>query len=186
MKLHTLITQEEFDDLLRWLDPDRERAGVKYETIRRGLVEMFTHRGCRDPEDLADETINRVTRKVRQVAPDFVGDPAAYFYGVAKRLHLEYLKAPPTPAPPPTPEPDAEDSEAHYECLERCLDELPPLSRDIILLYYAEKKMMKVALRRDIGRNLNLKPGTLRVRAYRIRAQLEKCMGRCLEERGQR
>lgn len=182
MKLHTLITQEEFDALLRWLDPDRERAGAKYETIRRGLVEMFTNRGCRDPEELADETINRVTRKVGQVAPGYVGDPAAYFYGVAKRLHLEYVKAPPPPLPPPPAEPHADDYEAHYECLERCLDELNPLSREIILLYYAEKKMMKVALRRDIGRSLNLKPGALRVRAYRIRAQLEKCVSLCLEE----
>src|SRR5215207_6031462 len=83
---------ENFEHLLEWLDPDRERAGARYEEIRRALIKIFTTRGCAEPEDLADETITRVCRKVRTIAPTYVGDPANYFYGVAKNVHLEYLR----------------------------------------------------------------------------------------------
>ena len=53
-----ILTQESFDALLNWLDPRREEAGQKYEDIRLRLIKIFTCRGCLEPEDLADETIN--------------------------------------------------------------------------------------------------------------------------------
>src|SRR5689334_18556794 len=58
-----VLSQEAFDALLDWLDSDREQAGIKYEDIRGRLVMMFAARGCVDAEDLADETINRVTQR---------------------------------------------------------------------------------------------------------------------------
>jgi hypothetical protein len=33
-----VLTREAFERLLAWLDPDRERAGQKYEKIRQKLV----------------------------------------------------------------------------------------------------------------------------------------------------
>ena len=54
------MSPESFEALLGWLDPDRERAGIKYEQIRSGLISFFTGRGHCEAEDLADETINRV------------------------------------------------------------------------------------------------------------------------------
>ena len=83
---------ENFEHLLEWLDPDRERAGARYEEIRRALIKIFAGRGCAEPEDLADETLRRVCRKVRTLAPTYVGDPACYFYGVAQNVHLESLR----------------------------------------------------------------------------------------------
>ena len=35
------ITREEFDDLLDWLDSDRETAGMKYEQIRQDLMAIL-------------------------------------------------------------------------------------------------------------------------------------------------
>jgi hypothetical protein len=46
MKKGWVLTQELFDTLLGWLDPDRERAGDKYETVRIRLIKVFTCRGC--------------------------------------------------------------------------------------------------------------------------------------------
>ena len=40
------LNQEAFDELLAWLNPDRERAGRKYEDIRQRLIRIFMHRGC--------------------------------------------------------------------------------------------------------------------------------------------
>jgi hypothetical protein len=84
--------QESFDRLLAWLDGNNELAKKKYENLRYSLIKMFTSRGCIDAEELADETINRVARQVKTVGGNYVGDPAYYFYGVAKKVYLEYLK----------------------------------------------------------------------------------------------
>src|SRR4051794_6059062 len=65
-----------FNELLSWLDPDPEAAGRQYELIRQKLITLFTCRRCMFPEDLADETINRVTRKLPQIKPCYVGSPA--------------------------------------------------------------------------------------------------------------
>ena len=70
------LSQEAFDALLDWLDPDREQAGMKYEQIRSRLIKIFTGRGCVDAEELADETINRVTRKLKEIQEEFTGDRA--------------------------------------------------------------------------------------------------------------
>ncbi|HEY0047746.1 MAG TPA: hypothetical protein VGB68_00565, partial [Pyrinomonadaceae bacterium] len=63
MDKENVINQENFDVLLNWLDRNREIAGQKYEKIRRRLIRIFLGRGCFEAEELADETINRVTRK---------------------------------------------------------------------------------------------------------------------------
>src|SRR5437764_14777727 len=90
-KAHTL-TQEDFNGLLEWLGQDREQAGDKYEAIRRRLIRIFISRGCHHAEEMADETINRVTFKLKEIRQDYVGDPALYFYGVANKVHLEYVR----------------------------------------------------------------------------------------------
>jgi hypothetical protein len=43
-------------------------------------------------EELADEVINRVSKKLPQIVDIYVGDPALYFYGVARKVHREYLR----------------------------------------------------------------------------------------------
>src|SRR5437660_7899310 len=139
MKKEWVLTQEAFDRLLDWLDADRDRAGKKYETVRLRLIKIFTCRGCTEAEDLADETINRVTAKVEEVAENYSGDPALYFYGVAQKVHLEYLRKRQTPqvtAPVLPPE----ETEEEYECLERCIERLPPDYLRLVIEYYQQEK----------------------------------------------
>ena len=64
MRTDVGLTKEEFDELLSWLDTDPDRAGEKYEAIRHRLITIFLNRQCYEAEDLADETINRVAKKV--------------------------------------------------------------------------------------------------------------------------
>src|SRR5262245_60596415 len=87
--------QESLDNLLGWLSSDRDEAGRKYEEVRRRLVRIFVCRGCIDAEDLADEAINRVMRKVPEIVPSYVDDPALYFLAVAHRVCLEHLRRKP-------------------------------------------------------------------------------------------
>ena len=99
-KLHVL-EQDEFDQLLSWLDPDPQRAGLAYERIRWRLVAILASRGCTSPEELADETIDRVARRVVDIRDAYVGDQAIYFLGVMNNVHHEYLKQPMMPRSPP-------------------------------------------------------------------------------------
>ena len=171
-----------FDSLLAWLDPDdRERAALKYEQIRLRLIKFFTCRGCPDADMLADVTIDRVTQKVPEVVPGYVGEPAPYFYAVAQKVFLESLrKRPPAPyVPPPTAE--SEEVERNHACLERCMEELSPSNRDLILEYYRNDKRAKIDRRRELAEALGIAQNALRIRAHRIRAVLQRCVHGCVE-----
>jgi hypothetical protein len=54
------LTANAFAKLLDCLSADRERAGEKYEDLRRTLIRFFEWRGAPFPEEHADETFNRI------------------------------------------------------------------------------------------------------------------------------
>jgi RNA polymerase sigma factor (sigma-70 family) len=179
MNKNWVLTQESFDALLEWLDPQREQAGQKYEDIRRRLIKIFTCRGCFEPEDLADETINRVISKVREIESGFTGDRALYFYGVANKVHLEYLRRKPFES---LPDPvNSDEVEREFKCLERCMERLPPGNRALVLQYYQEEKKAKIDHRKQLAERLGIAVNALRIRACRIRATLLECVRNCLE-----
>lgn len=188
MNKEWVITQEFFDKLLAWLDPDRERAGTKYEDIRRRLIKIFTCRGCVEADVLADETINRVTQKVPEMMGTYTGDPALYFYGVAHNVHLEYLRRKPDhmlqpPPPPPTLIEQPDEAEVEYGCLEQCMQRLTPDNRELVLQYYQEEKQAKIDHRKELARRLGIALNALRIRAHRIRTMLQECVEGCVEQR---
>src|SRR5918912_468429 len=101
-KTKWVLTQEAFDRLLAWLDPDQARAGQKYEEIRRSLVKFFEFRGCLTPDEQADETIDRVARRISEGVEVLTDNQFLYFYGVALRVLQEYQrKQAAQPQPPP-------------------------------------------------------------------------------------
>ena len=175
-----VLSQELFDALLDWLDPNRETAGEKYELIRRRLIKIFACRGCHDPEDLADETINRVTHKLPEIRGRYVGERTRYFYGVANKIHLEYTRRKPVqPAiVPPAP---TENVEKEFECLDQCLEKLTTENRQLVMQYYREERQAKIDHRRRMARQMGIALNALRIRAYRIRASLLECVTNCIE-----
>jgi DNA-directed RNA polymerase specialized sigma24 family protein len=170
---------EDFDRLLDWLDADRERAGLLYERIRWRLVTILASRGCTLAEELADETIDRVARRVADIEQIYVGDKAIYFLGVMNNVHHEYLRRPTAPRPIDKSD-DVEMREAIHVCLDNCLANLAPYSRQLIERYYAADKKAKIDLRKIIARELGIKPATLRLRALRIREKLQTCIEGCM------
>ena len=173
------LKQEDFDQLLRWLDPEPERAGLAYEKIRWRLVVILASRGCASPEDLADETIDRVARRVADIEALYVGEKAIYFLGVMNNVHHEYLKQPPMPRLP-EPDEEVESKEDIHRCLDKCLAKLTPNSRRMIEQYYAADKRAKIDLRKRIAVELGIGLSTLRLRALRIRDKLQTCIEQCL------
>jgi DNA-directed RNA polymerase specialized sigma24 family protein len=179
------LSPEAFDRLLAWLNPDRERAGRKYEEIRRKLITILSSRGCTCPEDLTDEAMNRVTRKVPEIIDNYVGDPALYFYGVAHKVHLEWVRRNGRAlVPPPAPDPP-EETEQEYECLEQCMDRLTSKSRELVLEYHRNEKKAKIDGRKELADRLGIGVNALRIRAHRIRASLQECVFGCLGKKQQ-
>jgi DNA-directed RNA polymerase specialized sigma24 family protein len=163
--------------LLAWLDPDRERAGARYEQLHRKLTLFFEVRQCQSrAEELADRTLDIVARRLHESVEIYARQASHYCYGVAhnvlrdyrKAVKLEPLTRDPVVAPPPPPE-----REPQLQCLERCLAELPAESRSLIQAYYQEEKRAKIDQRQQLARQLGLSANALRLRAHQIRRQLE-------------
>jgi len=179
------ITQEEFDALLDWLNADREKAAEQYEWIRRRLIKIFVSRGSHTPEELADATINRVTRKLHEIRGSYVGEPAHYFCGVAIYIWRESLRKDKPPAVAPTrASTPTEDEERDYACLEKCLSKLPQSDRDLAVAYYQHEKHAKIDHRKSLAEQMGIAINALRIRACRIRSGLLKCVELCRAEAG--
>ena len=175
-----VLSQESFDALLDWLAPEREQAGQKYEEIRTRLIKIFTCRGCYEPEDLADETINRVINRLTEIQSHFQGDRARYFYGVANKIHLEYLRRKQLQHVA-VPEADSSRIEVEFKCLEACLNELSAENRHLVVQYYQLERKARIDQRKALAKEFGIKLNALRIRAHRIRATLQECVQECLD-----
>lgn len=194
MARDSAIPPESFDEILAWLDPDREAAALVYVQLRHDLAKIFSWNRCSDPEGLTDEVFDRVAKKINQVRQTYEGDPRLYFHGVARNLIKEYLKKVKTQvsleltdAPAnQTTEGRKETADMLEECMHSCLQGLSSEKRELILTYYAKEKQAKIDHRSEVARQLGTKVETLRVRVYRIRSTLEECIKRCVKRMAQR
>ncbi|HZP49419.1 MAG TPA: sigma-70 family RNA polymerase sigma factor [Vicinamibacterales bacterium] len=183
------LSRTAFDRFLVALDADRDAAAAAYERIRSRLVKFFSWRGCTFPEERADETITRVIRKIDEGLA--VRDPATYCYGVARHVLLETLKQQERerdalsrfrPAPPSVD--DDEDRERRIECLQRCLEQLAPDQRELILDYHRGDPGDRIDGRRRLAERLGIGLNALRIRVHRTTDRVEGCVGSCLRRRG--
>ena len=181
---HKELTPVAFDQLLNWLDADYQKAAEKLLKIRDRLIKLFAGRGVSDAEGLADDTIDRVASKAAQVSETYVGNPASYFYGVAKRLMLENIRArrPALEDMSPAVMEDEGLSDQKENCLRKCLQHLSQEDRDLVLNFYAFDKETKIKRREELAQSLGISLNALRVRMYRIRQTLEKCIKSCLQD----
>lgn len=179
------LTQDAFDKLLAALGPDRESAGKKYLEVRNNLLRFFEWRGCPFPEDHADETINRVAKRVSE--GEEILNPASYFHGAARMLLLEIHKE-------QTKERQAfselaravvyefEELEPRVECLEHCLKSLSAENRELILQYYQGEKSAKIENRKKLTDRFKIPINTMRMRAQRLREKLQACVEECVKK----
>ena len=187
LKKEWVLTKEALDNFLSRLDVDREQAGQKYEGVRLKLLKYFHWCGAVAPDMDADETINRVARKIQE--GENVYNLNAYIYGVAKLVNAESLKLRVRneqiaddvhefeAAPEPEDDPDAA---RRRNCFDRCLQRLPERSREIILGYYQYDKGEKIDHRKKLAAKLGVTLNALRITAYRTRTSLETCVKQCV------
>ncbi len=184
------VTPEAFDSLLYSLHPDRDQAGRLYENTRRKLLEFFEARGSVVPEEHADETFDRVMR--RMIEGEKIENLASYCYGVARFVWKEALRAkqpvelnenghfPAIPIEDDELAAARDTVERRLDCLEKCLDSLADETRDFIIEYYRDDDGVKIEQRRLLAARLNTTLNALRLRASRLRRELCKCTDACV------
>src|SRR3954469_15249507 len=84
------LTAKAFTRLLDRLGEGREQAGEQYEHLRRAFIRFFEWRGAPFPEEHADETFNRIARKLDEGVE--IKSVGGYCYEVARLVCLEALK----------------------------------------------------------------------------------------------
>ncbi|MBX7171376.1 MAG: hypothetical protein K1X72_10485 [Pyrinomonadaceae bacterium] len=186
-------TPEAFDKMLSWLDADREKAGEEYEKIRQKLIKLFKWRNCRPEDDYADVTINRVMRRISEDVEASKDKPYLYFHGTALNVLREFWRKEQkhqtedienvtiaTDSPQQKIEEDYEETRkaAKFDCMRNCLRQLPDETRQFIVRYHHGES--KKDVRKRMAEEQNVPLNVLRIRACRVRVDLEKCADRCV------
>jgi DNA-directed RNA polymerase specialized sigma24 family protein len=185
------LTAESFAKLLACFDLDRDRAGEKYEDLRRTLIRFFEWRGAPFPEEHADESFNRVARKLAEGLE--INNVRGYCYEVARLVCLEAFKGPDSKREPLEPDhqwvpvvstlEDAHERENLMICLDLCLESLPEDGRRLLLEYYQDDTRRQIDRRKALAASLKLNREALANRAQRLRAKLEQCVTRCFKKK---
>jgi len=186
------MTKKAFDDFLLMLHADPTRASQEYESIRRKLTSYFRWNHCRDAEDLADETIDRVIRRAQELK---VGNVHAYINGVARNVLLEarrhntrvtFDNTVDAPVGDVSNEEEEQEQERQLElrmhCLKQCLDSLPPVERRLLLDYGPPQKCLET--RKELAESLGITLANLRVQVFRARRKLRILVAECLQRHG--
>lgn len=194
-KIDNSLTSDSFNSLLTFLGPDRDSAARAYLDLRRALFIFFAARGAGSPGEMADETINRVARRLGEGAQITTENPTSYVYAVARNVWRESLATPTpllslseddpavislvTPHDLMVSASERIESEARYECLEKCLDQLDSGERELIVAYYRFSGGEKIDNRKRLASDQGLSGNTLRQKVARLRSRLAGCINGC-------
>ena len=178
--MSTPLDRQTFHSLLQALAPDFEEAGHTYEATRACLIRFFETCQCFPADELADETLDRVARRIYEGVT--ITDLRRYALGVARRVASEYRKtlrvATSLPYFLPQSAPHEEDRlSAQLDALERGLERLPGTERDLVLSYFRQEGAPRS--RRQLSQEFGLSRVALRVRVHRIRKKLEVMLADC-------
>lgn len=181
------LTANSFAKLLATLGVDQEQAGEKYEDLRRTLIRFFEWRGAPFPEERADETFNRVARKLDEGVK--IKNIGGYCREVARLVSLEAFKGHDTKLGPleainakaiiASTTDEALEKELRLSCLDHCLDGLPNESKELILAYYQDESRSRIDHRKALAKRVGLRRDALANRAQRLRDKLEQCVFDC-------
>jgi DNA-directed RNA polymerase specialized sigma24 family protein len=183
------LTSETFAKLLASLDADRDRAGEKYEDLRRTLTRFFEWRSAPFPEEHADEALNRVAKKLGEGVE--VRNIGGYCYEVARLIFLEAVKGRSKRTHLDSIEFEARvadnvdattEKELRLACLDDCLGVLPSESAALILEYYRYEKRAQIDRRKALAERFGVRREALANRAQRLRDKLEQCVSGCLKK----
>jgi RNA polymerase sigma factor (sigma-70 family) len=165
--------------LLTALGKTPEESGLEYERLRSKLILFFSRRILQFPEDLADEALDRLARRI--VEGTVIDSIPAFALGIGRHLALEQMKNRSetmeadfwdnVPAPSAT-----QSSEEEIARMERCLKTLRPDEARLLRGYYLETEGASMKTRGKLAKRLGISANTLRQRVFLARQRLRDCM----------
>jgi DNA-directed RNA polymerase specialized sigma24 family protein len=158
--------------------------------MRRRLVTYFDRRNRPAPDLLADDVFDRISRTLEETGRIRVTPPARYCYVVARFVLFEDIRRTERTVPfddtrrfarysDVSNTSDDEYRERGLDCLGRCLEHLKPEDRALIIEYYRDAKRTRIERRRALAARLGITMNALSIRMWRLRANLEACVGAC-------
>jgi len=175
-----VVTADSFEKLLARLAPERERAGEAYENLRRRLTRYFDLKGLGLPDYAADETLDRLAQKI--AAGEDVRDFLHYAFGIAHWVFLERVRAEERERRANTnltqmQQASLQVTTPYLESLEECLNKLAKEDRELLEAYYSETDCVDLVQQRiALAETRRLTLNSLRLRVYRLRQVLERCI----------
>jgi len=181
----TPLTPENFERLLLYLNSNREKAGEEYLLLWQKMREYFAARGCAHPEELADETVSRLARKIAE--GEEVRNIFKYSYGLARLIWMESLRK------PENSQVSLEDApvlpfvlqdflmmKEENACYLHCLGQLTKEEKELIVEYWElEKDDKHHDARKNQAEKIGISPTALRIRVLRIKKKLKECLVNC-------
>jgi DNA-directed RNA polymerase specialized sigma24 family protein len=175
-KKNWTLTPRAFNRLLDWLDEGTNSEGEKYLEMRRRLIAYFDRKNCSAPDELADETLSRVARRIDE--EDFIESEttARYCYIVARFVFMEHLRRTEKsdevldemrrqPSRSDRAAEAYEEREKRLSCLDQCTGKLEPSNRELIIRYYVGNGRLKIGNRRALADSLGVTMNALSIRA---------------------
>lgn len=180
------MSPDDWDRLLRWFASDPEAASLQYRTIHSRLVQRFSYKGCFNPEDLADEVMDRIAKNPPPLR-DPNADRVAIVHGYARFVLLDYWRERKffweehDVSDVPSREDESADQEIQDLCLANCLERLGDGDGLFLLEYRKFEKGEKIRHRKAMAEARNTTLNALRLKASRLMAQLAPCVAHCVQ-----
>ena len=186
-----LVELNGFRGLLARLDPDPVKAWEAHEDLRKKLIAYFEHNHFPDPDELAEEALDRIAKR-----PDVqsLQNIVEFAFGVARNLRKESLRKASQRAEVPDMEliedtsrgnGSLEDavinrlSEARkLQCFQKSMQNLSAEERAMVRRYYPAENGDLEAQRLNLAADLGISVGTLRTRMARIKERLQEDFNR--------
>ena len=182
-------TPQAFEKLLAAFAADPEEAARIYEHVRLKLLRYFERNGVANADHYADVTLDRVMRRIDE--GEIIDNIMAFIFKVASFVRMEawreekQLRKAEDEIRKTTTEIaerlDVDENPRQF-CLDRCLANLPVETRMLMLDYYSEDGSAKIRLRKQLAKRLGVEMNALRIRAHRIRVNLESCVKNCISQ----
>jgi hypothetical protein len=173
--------------LLTFLAHGSSDLGGAYERTRTRLIEFFLAKGARDAEELADVTFDRLASKLTAEHLQTIAKPLGFVLRFGRFMYLEsvngqsyrrrclQLLGNESAAEAEAEAVDSlDDGAGRLATLRRCLAELEPRERALLIAYYQHQGRDRINSRQELSRTLGLSPALLRTRMARLRADVEQ------------
>lgn len=147
---------------------------------------FFRRHGAGDPEDLASETLLRVLENFFKRLP--IRNLGAFAQTIAAHVLSEDRRRRRRESTLQKSEVDwtsatKDEDERRVRCLEECKRKrLTPRERFLLEEYYAGEGAERIARRARLAKQAGLTPNALRLRVFKIRERLARCVEECCKE----